>query len=205
MITKIYADPNIQGPMIKGKWGDIGSRHREIVNIQHSMDGWRHGEGGRGGRGQGERGRGGRGRGGRGGERGHIDKIHGDHLVDYSDMIAVDERPPFYDKKEIEKYPSIHSSDIRASYQSVDTYTIALNVLISHHVEHEHVPLSIDHFLDHLARMQILLRDVGCDVEVKRDQLLKYLNSKQWICVYYVKKGLHTVASSISFDPKKRL
>lgn len=187
MLNKVYADPSLHGPMVMGRWGDPDTRVRFVVRTD---------KGGRGGRGRGQAGRG----------RTVNFCTNKDPCDDlYADLIAVDEKPPFFDKKEFDKFPTRSKTDTRVNYLPVDTHTIALNVLVSHHAEHGRDPLCIDQFLDHLARMQILLRDAGCDVDIKRDQLLKYLDTKPWIRVKYIKNDPKHDCVGISFDPEKRV
>ena len=121
-----------------------------------------------------------------------------------NDLIPVDERPPFYDKSEIEKYINtpmnikLHEKG-RPSYQPTSMYTLALNVLIGHRERHGPSPLTPHMFFDQLARMQILFRDLGCDVKYENhENLVRYLETKRWIRVCRGYPG-----DSIVFDPKK--
>ena len=143
------------------------------------------------------------------------DSPEAEELPELPELIPSHERPPFYDRNEIEKYLKTLSlgsvcTKGRPNYQPVCMHTIALNVLISHHETHGAVTLSPHVFCDHLARMQILLRDVGCDVKslpgwLNQSNLLKYLESKPWIKVHHSRDSHDPYSDSIVFDPNKHV
>ena len=118
------------------------------------------------------------------------------------DLIPVDERPPFYDRAELERYINTplnagNCGKGRPNYRPISIYTLALNVLIGHRETHGPIPLSPHVFCDYLARMQILLREFDCDVTLEtHENLVRYLETKRWIKVSRGYPG-----DSIAFDP----